>query len=71
MRDMTEKYVIVGPEDHDSLLTFWNTNEGWVEFENATRYDARILTAPLPREAQYIIDAETLMMLTPITGWGV
>lgn len=66
--ELPEKYVIVGPEDHNELRTFWNINEGWVEFELASKFDVRILSAPLPPEAQYMIDTVTFTKLAP-TLW--
>lgn len=69
--ELPEKYVIVGPEDHNELVTFWNTHLGWVEYELASKYDERILAGPLPRETQYLIDAETFTQLTPLPGRGV
>ncbi len=67
---MLEKYVIVGPDDHNQLATFWNTDLGWVGIEDATRYDERILTAPLPRETLYLMDIQDHIELTPLPGWG-
>lgn len=69
--ELPEKYVIVGPEDHNQLLTFWNVNEGWVEFELASKFDARIMSAPLPPETQYLIDTEGFIQLTPSLYGGV
>lgn len=66
--ELPEKYVIVGPEDHNQLLTFWNINEGWGDFELASKFDARILSAPLPPQTQYLVDIVSYTQLAP-TQW--
>ena len=67
--DYEERYVLVGPEDHNQLLTFWSLEKDeWVEFEDATKFDFRILMAPHPQGTQYIIDTKNYTVLTPIMG---
>ena len=66
--ELPEKYVIVGPEDHNELLTFWNVESGWVGFELASKFDVRIVGAPLPPQAQYVLDIETFTKVAP-TPW--
>lgn len=66
--ELPEKYVIVGPEDHNELLTFWSLNGGWGEFEQASKFDVRIVGAPLPPQAQYVLDIETFTKVAP-TPW--
>lgn len=70
--ELPEKYLVVGPEDHNGLVTFWNVDqEAWVSREDASLFDARILTVHLPRGAQYLIDGDSYMQLTPIWRRGL
>lgn len=69
--ELPEKYVIVGPDDHDELPTYWNNDLGWVSFESATRFDARILTAPLPAHSVGIMNVEEWVEYIPLPTQGV
>lgn len=67
---LPETFVIRGPEDHDLLDTYWVTDFGWGALETATRFDKRILTAPLPIESKGVFDLATQTFYERGVTWG-
>lgn len=69
---LKEHFLIVGPIDHDDLLTFWSNDLGWVDRDSATLFDARILATPLPIEARGVLDIDTMKQydIHPLPGEG-
>ncbi len=70
-----ECFMLLGPEhpnDAEQVLA-WNTEWGWVLPELATMYDERILTAPLPRGTQAVVDVQSDVqhMVSPSRWVGV
>ena len=72
-----EHYVFGGPADQEGLPRFWSNKAwGWVDFKEATRFDFRVLCAPLPLHppfTRFILDADTTEMVwqagSPVGGW--
>jgi len=50
-----EPFVIVGPEVDEEIL-YWSNHIGWTVLENASHFDSRILTIPLPIESTAILN---------------
>lgn len=72
---MPKSFLIVGPEDHNHLPTFWNKDcWQWVERGKATLYTgANVFSFPpreLPIGARGIIDLETACFYTVPLGGG-
>lgn len=66
---LPETFVIRGPEDHDLLDTYWVMDFGWGALETATRFDKRILTAPLPIESKGVFDLATQTFYSREVAW--
>lgn len=73
---MFDHYAIIGPEDHNELPTFWSLRKwGWVEFHEATAFDARIIGSPLPIGGIGWLDVRTIdttwTLITPVSlSWN-
>lgn len=73
--ELPEKYIILGPDhpnDPEQAMA-WNNQWGWVLPELATKYDERILTSPLPRGAQAVMNMEEDIqhIITPLPPVGL
>jgi hypothetical protein len=59
---MLNKFVIVGPEDHNGIATFWNAYRGWGGFDIASIFGELILTLPLPQGSVEVMEYNEAMM---------
>jgi len=66
---MPNRFLIIGPEDHNHLPLFWSQARGeWVERDDATLYGDEIWKFPpweLPVGAQGVLDIKNRQIYTP------
>lgn len=50
-------FFVLGPVTEDETATYWNNESGWIEdITQATAFDRRVLTIPLPPGGTGIVE---------------